>query len=63
MTIAELKKNIKDGYIRDAEMQYDDFARGYNMAIRHSLLMIDLYERYQEKEVEKIYVKDLGEYK
>ena len=60
MTLEELKKNIKESQIRDTDSFYDDFARGYNMAIRHNLMMIDLYEKYQEKEVEKIYVKDLG---
>ena len=54
MTIAELRKNIKDAQIRDTELLYDDFTRGYNMAIKHSLLMIDLYEKYQENENETL---------
>lgn len=47
MTIEELKENIKKSEIPN---QYTDFETGYNMAMRHALTMVEIFEKYMKDE-------------
>lgn len=47
MTIEELKENIKKSEIQDG---FTDFETGYNMAMRHALMMVEMFEKHMKDE-------------
>ena len=49
MVIADLRRLLEDSRIQDGTIQMD-FEKGYNLGIKHALMYLDLYERWQEPE-------------
>ena len=52
MTIADLKKNIIDSEIKIGDTT-TGFERGYNMALKHALVFVEMYEKYREDDKEE----------
>ena len=49
MTVAHLKQNIIDSEIKIGDTT-TSFERGYNLAMQHALMFVELYEKYMDKE-------------
>ena len=49
MTTRDLKQNIIESEIKIGDTT-TPFERGYNLAMQHALMFVELYERYKEKD-------------
>lgn len=49
MTLAELKKNIIESELKIGDTT-TSFERGYNLAMKHALMFVEIYEKHKKDE-------------
>ena len=59
MKIADLRRLLEDSKVKDGVIQMD-FEKGYNMGMRHALMYLELYEKWQEPEEKGVEGEEVG---